>query len=86
MSSVEHYQQNLLLCLSSNDPTIQNAAQQANEYTEMMKQGRLSKEEYMELLQDIQRSANIDQNMAVMEAKEQLNVAINGLVNIASLL
>jgi polyhydroxyalkanoate synthesis regulator phasin len=84
--SVEQCQQELLICLSSNNPTIQNAAQTANEYTELMKQGQLSKEEYIELLQDIQRSANIDQNMAVMEAKERLNVAINGLVNLASLL
>lgn len=83
--SVEQFQNELLICFSTNDPTMQNAAQTANQYTEMMKAGQLTSAEYTELMLDIQRMANIDENMAILEAKERLNTAINGLIKLASL-
>lgn len=83
--SVEQFQNDLLICFSTNDPTMQNAAQTANQYTEMMKAGQLTSAEYTELMLDVQRMANIDQNMAILEAKERLNTAINGLIKLASL-
>lgn len=79
------YQQSLLLCLSSNEPIIQNAAEAANSYTEMLKAGQISKEEYAELLLDIQRQIDIDVNMAELDAKEKLHTAINGLITVAGL-
>ena len=84
MSFVD-YQQELLTILSTTDPIVANAAATANQYTEMLKAGELSQEEYKELLLDLQRTALIDQNMAELESKEKLNVAINGLISLASL-
>jgi len=84
--SVEQHQHSLLECLASGDPIIVNAAQQANELTEMMKRGELNKDEFMGLMNDIGRQANIDSHINNFEAKQKLNVAINGLINIASLI
>ena len=82
--SFTDFQQGLLMCISSTDPVIQNAANTANEYTEMLKRGELSKEEYQQLLVDIQSQIAIDENMAELDAKEKLHTAINGLISIAS--
>lgn len=84
--SVEQHQHSLYECLGTGDPIIMNAAQQANELTEMMKRGELNKEEYMSLMSDIQRQANIDGHMDSFDAKQKLNVAINGLISIASMI
>ena len=46
---------------------------------------QLSKDEYIELLADVQHTISIHQNMSEMQAKERLNVAINGLISLASL-
>jgi polyhydroxyalkanoate synthesis regulator phasin len=81
--SFTDFQQSLLMCISSTDPVIQNAANTANEYTEMLKRGEISKEEYQQLLTDIQSQIAIDQNMAELDAKEKLHTAINGLISIA---
>lgn len=83
--NVEELQQHLLICISSGDQAIQNAAGMANQYTEAFKAGQISKEEYMEILADVQRSINIQTSMSELEAKQRLNVAINGLLNLASL-
>ena len=84
--SVENLQQELSVCFSSGNPLIQNAAQTANQYTELMKAGQINRDEYMELMADIQRAVNVDQNMSILETKERLNTAINGLINLASML
>lgn len=83
--SYEAYQHSILSCISSTEPIIQNAAEAANSYTEMFKAGQISKEEYSELLLDIQRQIDIDFNMSELDAKEKLHTAINGLISIASM-
>lgn len=84
MNSVEELQQQLLICLSCDQPAIQNAASMANQYTEAFKAGQVSKDEYMEIMADVQRSINIQTEMAQLEAKEVLNTAISGLLTLAS--
>jgi len=79
------YNQSLLASISSSNPDVNAAAQQVNELTEMCKRGEISKEEYAELILDVQRQVNIQANMAELEAMERLNTAINGLINIAKL-
>lgn len=83
--SVEQLQQELFICFSTNDPIIQNAAQTANQYTEMMKNGQLTSDEYVELMADIQRTVNIDQSMAIFETQQRLHTAINGLITLAKM-
>lgn len=79
------YNQSLLASISSSNPDINAATQQVNELTEMCKSGQISKEEYAELVLDVQRKVNIEANMAELEAMERLNTAINGLITIAKL-
>jgi polyhydroxyalkanoate synthesis regulator phasin len=79
------YNQSLLASISSSNPDINAAAQQVHELTEMCITGQISKEEYTELVLDVQRRINIEANMAELEAMERLNTAINGLITIAKL-
>jgi hypothetical protein len=78
------YNQSLLASISSQNPDVMAAAATVNQYTEMCKTGQISKEEYTELIKDVQRQINIQASMAELEAMERLNTAINGLINIAS--
>lgn len=75
--------QSLLQSIQSSDPEVNVAAVKANQYTEMCKAGQITGAELIELLQDIQRTAAIDQSMNDLESLEKLNVAINALVTIA---
>ena len=79
------YNQSLLASISSSNPDINAAAQQVQQYTEMCKSGQISKEEYTELVEDVQRTVNIRANMADLEGMERLNTAINGLITIAQM-
>ena len=79
------YNQSLLASISSSNPDLNAAAQQVNELTEMCKRGEISKEEYVELVEDVQRQVNIQASMAELESMERLNTAINGLITIAKL-
>ena len=80
------YNQSLLASISSNNPDINAAATQVNQLTEMCKAGQLTKEEYAELILDVQRQVNIQENMAELEGMERLNTAINGLITIAKMI
>lgn len=83
--SIEHNQQLLGQANTSPDPVIRQAAETANEYTELFKSGQLSKEEYQQLMADIAVTARINQSMNDMERLQMLNTAITGLINLASL-
>jgi predicted ATP-grasp superfamily ATP-dependent carboligase len=80
------YNQSLLASISSQNPDVNAAVQYVNQYTEMCKAGQISKEEYVQLVEDVQRTVNIRGQMAELEAMEKLNTAINGLLNIAKLI
>jgi predicted ATP-grasp superfamily ATP-dependent carboligase len=79
------YNQSLLASISSQNPDVNAAAATVNQYTEMCKAGQISKEEYVQLIQDIQSQINIQASMAELDSMEKLNTAINGLITIASL-
>lgn len=79
------YNQSLLASISSQNPDVNAAVQYINEYTEMCKSGQISKEEYVQLVEDIQRTVNIRASMAELDSMQKLNTAINGLISIAKL-
>jgi len=82
--NVEHFQQQLLDAFNgSADSAVQFTAQQAQQYTEMFKSGQINKEEYLQLMADLQSQAAINRNMDNLEAMEFLNTAMNGLLTIA---
>ena len=84
--SVEQHQQTFHECfLGTTNQAVQKAAEQANSYTEMMKNGQLSKEEYVELMEDIQRQLNIEQSVEHQQLLTNMNTAINGLISLAKL-
>lgn len=79
------YHQSILASISSQNPDVNAAAATVNQYTEMCKAGQISKEEYAQLLRDVQSQINIQASMAELNSMEMLNTAINGLINIATL-
>jgi hypothetical protein len=84
--SVEQHQQTLLTSYQqTSDPAVQSAAETANSYTEMFKTGQLSKEEYIQLMEDIERTNNINKSVHNQQILEYMNTAINGLINLAKL-
>jgi polyhydroxyalkanoate synthesis regulator phasin len=82
--SIEQHQ-SILSSISSIDSGIGKAAAQVQELTEMCKAGQINKDEYAELILDIQRQININENMGELESLEKLNIAINGLITIAKM-
>ena len=50
-----------------------------------MKTGQISRDEYVQLISDLNNTARINQSMNDMANLEMLNTAINGLINLASL-
>jgi hypothetical protein len=84
--SVEKFQQQLLECFNgTQDSNVQTAAQTANQYTEMVKAGQLSKEEYVQLLSDIEQTNIINKSVDNQQVMEYMNTAITGLINIAKI-
>jgi hypothetical protein len=84
--NIESFQQMLSEVYNgSQDPVAQHTAQEVNQYTEMFKAGQLSKEEYLQLVEDLQSTAIINKNMDNMETLQYMNTAINGLISIAKL-
>jgi polyhydroxyalkanoate synthesis regulator phasin len=84
--SLDELDQMLLHCIHSDDSVISEEAKSAVDYTDLVKQGQLSKQEYAELMKDIQRTISIHQSMSDMQSKEVLNTALTGLINIATML
>ena len=82
--SIEQHQQ-LLAEIQDPNCAITNLASKTNELTEMCKAGQISKEEYADLIADIQRSATMQTAAVDLQNLEKLNTAINGLITIARL-
>jgi hypothetical protein len=64
-----------------------NTAQLAayyNEYTQAYESGQCTKEEYINLLQGLDVEQTIASTAEELQFKEQLNVAINAAISIAS--
>jgi hypothetical protein len=82
--SIELYQ-NDLANVDSRNPDVTDAAAQAHQYTEMCKAGQISREEYIQLMKDIQSMLNVNQHLVEQQTLVLMNNAINGLIQIASL-
>jgi ubiquinone biosynthesis protein UbiJ len=83
--TVEENQQALLESYNgTNDPKVQESAHTANQYTEMFKAGQITKDEYIQMMNDIILANNINRNAENMQVLEHMNTAINSLINIAS--
>jgi RNA polymerase-interacting CarD/CdnL/TRCF family regulator len=68
---------------NADDENSRQIAVATSAYTEELKAGNISKSEYSELLQDLQRQIVITENMSQFETKQRLNTAITALVTLA---
>jgi hypothetical protein len=84
MSTIEENQR-MLANVNSQNIDVNNTAAQINQYTEMCKNNQITREEYAQLLQDIQSQININAHMIEQQNLIMMNTAINGLINIAKL-
>lgn len=55
-----------------------------NEYTQAYESGQISKDEYKSLLEGLEVEKVITLNAEELQFKEQLNVAINAAISVAS--
>lgn len=69
--------------VESANPAINGEVDAIHQYTEAVKAGQISVEEYKDLLLDIQRTLNINAQHVEQEHLNTLNMCINGLINIA---
>jgi hypothetical protein len=84
MSTIQQHQEELA-SVNSRNPDVTAAAGKVDDYTNLCMQGKISREEYIELIKDIQRELNINEHMVEQDNLILMNTAINGLVNLASL-
>jgi hypothetical protein len=69
---------------NTSDENTHMVANATATYTQELRAGNISQNEYAELLMDIQRQIVISENMAEFETKQRLNTAITALVTLAS--
>ena len=72
--------------VSVDDDFIKGIASKASSYEKLFEDGSLSKEEYLELLKDLQSQKVIAADANKLAEKEALNQALNGLITAASLI
>jgi hypothetical protein len=70
--------------VESQNPAINSEVDAIHEYTEAVKAGQISPSEYKDLLLDIQRTLNINSQAVEQDQLNTINLCINGLINIAS--
>ena len=68
------------------DPAVQQLAGVLIQYTQQFQAGQMSKEEYAELVRDLQTEQLINAQCSDLEAKEQLNTICNTVLDAASML
>jgi hypothetical protein len=69
-----------------NDPALMPLGNALHQYTKQFQSGELSKDEYLELLQDLHTEQLINAQCSDLNAKERLNTICNAVINAASLL
>lgn len=72
--------------VSSENKAINDLAKKATEYQALYNDNKMSKEEYVELLNDLKSMNIITENAEALKQKEALNSALDNLIKIASLI
>lgn len=72
--------------ISCNDPALLPLGNALHQYTKQYQAGELSKDEFLELLQDLHTEQLINAQCADLHAKERLNTICNVVLNGASML
>lgn len=84
--SVEQFQNQAAdVANNASNETVRRMGAAVNELTELFKTGQISKEEYILIMEDTARMAAIEAGTEHAQFLQNLNVAINGLVNLAKM-
>jgi polyhydroxyalkanoate synthesis regulator phasin len=75
--------QQTLGSIESQNPAVNDELDAVHQYTELVKAGKLSPQEYAELLKDIQRVLDINKAEIEQEHLNTINTCINGLITLA---
>jgi polyhydroxyalkanoate synthesis regulator phasin len=78
--------QDTLISVESQNPAVNEEVKAIYEYTDLLAAGKISKEEYTELVLDIQRTLDINKQYIEQDKLNTINTCINGLINAASLI
>ena len=68
------------------DPVAQQLAEVLVQYTQQFQAGQMSRDEYVELVKDLQTEQLINAQCSDLAAKEQLNTICNAVVDVANML
>jgi polyhydroxyalkanoate synthesis regulator phasin len=77
--------QTTLAEIVTDNPDILNASAKVRDYSELFKDGKITKEEYKNLLLDIQSQIEVQKNMADLKAVNTLNEIISICISITAM-
>jgi dsDNA-specific endonuclease/ATPase MutS2 len=78
-------EQQLEAIFNTGDPNMQDLANRAMALKQALEQGQLSAGEYTEMVNDLYHEKNINESVQDLALKENINTAMNALVNLASM-
>ena len=78
-------EQQLEAIFNTGDPNMQDLANRAMALKQALEQGQLSAGEYTEMINDLYHEKNINESVQDLQLKENINTAMNALVNLASM-
>jgi dsDNA-specific endonuclease/ATPase MutS2 len=78
-------EQQLEAIFNTGDPNMQDLANRAMALKQALEQGQLSAGEYTEMINDLYHEKNINESVQDLALKENINTAMNALVNLASM-
>jgi hypothetical protein len=78
-------EQQLEAIFNTGDPNMQDLANRAMALKQALEQKQLSAGEYTEMINDLYHEKNINESVQDLQLKENINTAMNALVNLASM-
>jgi hypothetical protein len=78
-------EQQLEAIFNTGDPNMQDLANRAMALKQALEQKQLSAGEYTEMITDLYHEKNINESVQDLQLKENINTAMNALVNLASM-
>lgn len=78
-------EQQLEALFNTGDPSLQDLATRANELKNALESRQISKGEFMEMLEDLTHEKNINESAHDLQVKIAVNLALEALVNVASM-
>jgi capsule polysaccharide export protein KpsE/RkpR len=78
-------EQQLEAIFNTGDPNMQDLANRAMALKQALEQQQISAGEYTEMINDLYHEKNINESVQDLQLKENINTAMNALINLASM-